>query len=178
MRLALATMLVLASLSCEEKKKPPPIASATVQPSATAKPTEEQPSVAAYPPGMAPPEDAGSDAAPPEPKTGVCAFHESSYDGQDTKSDEKLIVKVKDDKIVAAEYVYRGSYALDGKSDKLSVAFEPGKWAEFELPMTSGTKTFKVKIKADVIEIQGTAAQDAHGDCTYEKPAKEEKKKR
>lgn len=166
------------SLGCEEKKKPPPPAAASEEPKPAPTPTEEQPAVVAYPPGMAPPEDAGPDAPPPEPKTGVCSFHESGYDGQDTKSDEKMIVKVKDDKIVAAEYVYRGSYAIDGKSDQLSVPYQPGKWVEFELPMTSGTKKFKVKIKDDVIELKGTAAQDANGDCQYEKPEKEEKKKK
>ena len=185
MRLVLVGLLALPLLSgCEDKKKPvpPPPPSAEPKPAATSK--EEQPAVVAYPPGMAPPEDAGPDAPPPEPKTGVCSFHESGYDGQDTKSDEKMIVKVKDDKIVAAEYVYRGSYAIDGKTDQLSVPFEQGKWVEIELPMTSGSKKFKVKIKNDVIELKGTAAQDANGDCVYvkpdkpDKPDKQEKKKK
>jgi major membrane immunogen (membrane-anchored lipoprotein) len=171
--------LSLLALACESKKKPlPPLPSSEPAPSVAAAPTSETPAVAAYPPGMAPPDDAATDAAPPEPKTGVCAFNESGYDGQDTKSNEKMIVKVKDDKIVAAEYSYRGSYALDGESDKLDIPLVESKWLELELPMTSGTKKFQVRIKADVIELEGVATEDADGDCQWEKPVKDDKKKK
>lgn len=173
-------LLSCLELACEEKKKPlaaPPVESATPS---TATATPASPAVAAYPPGMAPPEDAGSDAGPPAPKTGVCAFNESSYDGQDTKSNEKMVVKIKADKIVAAEYTYRGSYALDGKSDKLDIPLVQNKWISIELPMTSGTRTFEVKIKDDVIDLKGVATEGADGDCQWEKPEpdKGQKKKK
>lgn len=170
-------LFTLSPMACEDKPKPlrSPV---EAPPSAQATPTAETPAVAAYPPGMAPPEDAGSDAAPREPKTGVCAFNESGYDGQDTKSNEKMIVKIKADKIVAAEYSYRGSYALDGKSDKLDIPLVQNKWLAIELPMTSGTKTFEVKIKDDVIDLKGVATQDADGDCQWEKPELDKDKKK
>lgn len=174
---ALVLLLALAA-ACEEKKKPlpPPLAEGT--PSASAAPPSEAPAVAAYPPGMAPPDDAGSDAGPAEAKTGVCAFNESSYDGQDTKSNEKMVVKIKADTIVAAEYSYRGSYAVDGKSDKLNIPLVPNKWIKLELPMTSGSKTFEVKIKDDVIDFKGVATEGADGDCQWEKPEKDKDKKK
>lgn len=180
-RTAAAPLLVLLlATACDEKKKPPPVPSAAPEPVASAAPpaTDEAPAVAAYPPGMAPPEDAGTDAGPPEPKTGVCAFNESSYDGQDTKSNEKMVVKIKADKIVAAEYTYRGSYAVDGKSDKLDIPFVQNKWIELELPMTSGTKKFQIKIKDDVIDFKGVATEGADGDCQWEKPEPEKGKKK
>ena len=173
----LTLLLVLSTTACEDKQKPA-LPFVEPPPSAVTTTTSETPAIAAYPPGMAPPEDAGSDAAPPEPTTGVCAFNASGYDGQDTKSNEKLIVKIKADKIVAAEYSYRGSYALDGKSDKLDIPVVQNKWLSFELPMTSGTKTFEVKIKDDVIDLKGVAAQDADGDCQWEKPEPDKVKKK
>jgi hypothetical protein len=169
-------VLILLPIACEEKKQPSPAPSAT--PEATAMATGETPAVAAYPPGMAPPEDAGSDAALPEPKTGVCAFSESGYDGQDTKSNEKMVVKIKDDRIVAAEYTYRGSYALDGKTDKLDIPLVQNKWLEFDLPMTSGSKKFQVKINANFIDFKGTATEGADGDCQWEKLDEEKKKEK
>ncbi|MFO0570835.1 MAG: hypothetical protein U0263_34680 [Polyangiaceae bacterium] len=177
-RKALLLLWMCLAPGCEEKKKPGPAPAATPEPSRAPAATEAPPPVAAYPPGMAPPEDAGVDAAPPEPKTGVCAFNESSYDGPDTKSNEKMVVKIKADRIVAAEYSYRGSYAIDGKSDKLDLPLVENKWLEFELPMTSGKKTFQVKIKDDVIDFKGTATEDADGDCQWEKPEKDPKKKK
>lgn len=178
-RTSIALLVLLLATACDDKKKPVPVPSATPEPtSAAPKPTEETPAVAAYPPGMAPPEDAGSDAAPSEPKTGVCAFNEQSYDGQDTKSNEKMVVKIKDDRIVAAEYTYRGSYAVDGKSDKLDIPLVENKWLDFELPMTSGTRKFQVRIKANVMDFKGVATEDADGDCQWEKPEKEKDKKK
>jgi len=176
--LTAAALLVAA---CDKKPPPPPpatTAEATASAAASAAPEEKKPELVAYPPGYEPPEDAGTDAGPTEPKTGICSFHESGYDGQDTRSNEKMIVKVKDDVIVAAEYSYRGSYAIDGKSDQLLIPLVQKKWLDIELPMTSGTKKFQVKIRDDVIELKGTAAQDPEGDCTWEKPEKDEKKKR
>lgn len=173
----LTVMLSLAA-ACEEKKKPLPALDAVPSASAPANPTEQAPAVAAYPPGMAPPEDAGSDAAPAAPKTGVCAFDESGYDGPDTKSNEKMVVKIKDDKIVGAVYSYRGSYAIDGKTDQLDMPLLIGKWLEFEVPMTAGgSKTFKIKIKDDFIEFKGVATEGADGNCQWEKPDKDKDKK-
>jgi hypothetical protein len=171
--LALAVLFA----GCEEKKPAPrPSTTESVASNSTPSP-EEKPAVVAYPPGYVPPVDAG-DAPPPEPKTGVCSFQESGYDGQDTRSNEKMVVKLKDDKIVAAEYRYRGSYALDGKSDSLSTPVAYGKWVEFEMPMTSGTKKFEVKIKGDDIEFKGTATQDAQGDCVWKMANEEEEKEK
>jgi len=175
--LALSVALSLA-FACDEKPKSGTAVSATGEPTAAPVKTEETPAVAAYPPGMAPPEDAGSDAPLPEPKTGVCAFNESGYDGQDTKSNEKMTVKIKDDKIAAAEYSYRGSYALDGKTDQLSIPLVENKWLDFEMPMTSGTKKFQVKYKANVMAFKGTATQDKEASCQWEKPDKDKEKEK
>ncbi len=179
-RTALVLTLLLFATACDDRKKAAPSPSAVPESTASVATaaTEPTPAVAAYPPGMAPPEDAGSDAAPPEAKTGVCAFNEQSYDGQDTKSNEKMVVKIKADKIVAAEYTYRGSYAVDGKTDKLDIPLVENKWLEFELPMTSGTRKFQVKIKANVMDFKGVATEDADGDCQWEKPEKEKDKKK
>jgi len=177
--LLLPPALLLVVVACEEKKKPLPVPSAAPE-TASAAPalTEPQPVAVAYPPGMAPPDDAGTDAAPPEAKTGVCAFNESGYDGQDTKSNEKMVVKIKADRIVAAEYSYRGSYAVDGKTDKLDIPLVQNKWIDFELPMTSGTKKFQVKVRSDVADFKGVATEGVEGDCQWEKPEPEKDKKK
>lgn len=177
-RSTFALLAALLLFACEDKKKPVSAAAPSGETTASAEPTATTAPVEAYPPGMAPPEDAGNDAEPAEPKTGVCAFNESGYDGQDTKSNEKLIVKIKNDRIVAVEYTYRGSYALDGKTDQLDIPLVENKWLEFEVPMTSGHKIFKLKLKGNNIDLKGTATQDADGDCQWEKlePEKDSKK--
>lgn len=176
-------LLVLAFVACEKDKPARPDVAATATESAPA-PTKKsdqdeddpEPAVVALPPGQAPP-----DAAPvveQPPRTGVCSMLETGYDGADTRSTEKLVVKVKEDRIVAAEYSYRGSYALDGKVENLSIPFRERKWLAFEMPMTSGKKEFKLKVKDDVVDFKGTAAQDKQGSCTWEKPPEPKKKKR
>lgn len=180
----LALMASVGGLAGCEKDKPasPEVAATATQsaPTPTKKTDpeddEKQPAVVAYPPGQGPP-----DAAPPDevpPRTGVCSMLETGYDGADTRSTEKLIVKVKEDRIVAAEYSYRGSYALDGKVENLSIPWREGKWLAFEMPMTTGTKEFKLKVKDDVADFKGTAAQDKQGSCTWEKQPEPKKKKR
>src|SRR5690606_40910216 len=126
------------------------------------------PSVVAYPPGQGPPDAAPE--APRDPRTGVCSLLETGYDGDNTRSTEKLIVKIKDDRIVAAEYSYRGSYALDGKSETLNVPLVDAKWIDFAMPMTSGTKKFSIRLRSDVMDANGTAAQEPAGRCTWEAP--------
>lgn len=167
-----AVVLLILVSACDEKKPTPAVPSATGTASAAEPATPAQTAVVAYPPGMGPPADAGIEA-PPLPKTGLCAFQESSYDGQDTRSNEKLVVKIKDDRIVAAEYTYRGSYALDGKTESLSIPLQQNAWIPFELPMTSGTKEFKLKVKDNFVEFKGTAIPDADGNCVWEKPAED-----
>jgi hypothetical protein len=163
MRVSLLGLLLVALSGCEEKKA----ASGT---GAGAEPSAEKPvensSVVAYPPGYVPPADAGA-APPPEAKTGLCSFQDNSFDGQDTRSSEKLVVRIKEDKIVAAEYRYRGSYAIDGKSESLNVPIKHNEWVEFELPMTSGHKTFKARVKGVDMDLKGTAAADASADCVW-----------
>lgn len=180
----LAPLLALTAFfaACEDKTKQlPPAPSAEPAPSAAAKATDEDdeepaPAVAAYPPGQGPP-DAGAPEERP-PRTGVCSMLETGYDGMNTRSTEKLIVKIKDDTIVAGTYSYRGSYALDGKVENLSLPVREGKWLSFEMPMTSGTKEFKVRLKSDVMNIKGTAAQDMDGSCTWEEPPEDSKRKK
>ncbi len=162
-----ALVCVLALGGCEDKKSKAPSTQTATSESAVDEPSSGSKEVVAYPPGYVPPEDAGV-AAPAKPKTGVCSFMENSFDGQDTRSNEKLVIKIKDDRIVAAEYRYRGSYAVDGKSESLDVRVKPGEWVEFELPMTSGTKTFKARLKGSDVDLKGTAAADASGNCVWE----------
>ena len=179
MRTSLLLVLALV-VACEEKKAVPSAAVPSAEPAASAAKSDddgdEKPAVVAYPPGMGPPDAAP--AADRPPRTGVCSMLETGYDGMNTRSTEKLIVKIKDDRIVAGEYSYRGSYALDGKVENLSIPLSEGKWLSFEMPMTSGTKEFEVKLKSDVVQIKGTAAQDKEGTCTWEEPPKDEKKKK
>jgi hypothetical protein len=174
-----------ALIACEKRKPPAPEAAASAAPSApppasTSDQVEDQdqdkPAVVAYPPGQGPPDAAATVDQPP--RTGVCSMLDTGFDGADTRSTERLIVKVKQDEIVAAEYSYRGSYALDGKVEGLSVPLREGKWLEFEMPMTSGTKQFKLKLQSDVADFKGTAAQDKQGSCTWEAPPAPKKKRR
>lgn len=172
-RFVLLAALATQCAGCEDKKKPPPPApSAEPEKEKPAKKDDdededEKPKVVALPPGVTALPDA--EAPPPqEPRTGVCSVSEQGYDGMDTKSNEKLIIKVKDDKIVSAKYSYRGSYALDGEADNLTIPFVEKKWITFELAMTSGKKEFKIRIKDDVMDVKGTAADEPQGDCVWE----------
>jgi hypothetical protein len=123
-----------------------------------------------------PPEQAfGARGAPsveverPPPKTGVCAFQENSYDGQDTRSEEKMVVKIKDDRIVQVTYRYRGSYSLDGTGQP-NVPLREGVWQSFEFPLSSGTGKFRVKLDGNGMLFKGTAADTPQGECGWEKP--------
>jgi hypothetical protein len=180
--LALSITITSALGGCEQKKAPPQPAASGSEPKATTASKqddeEQEPAQAAvaYPPGQGPP-----DAAPAEERplrTGVCSLLETGYDGENTRSTEKLIVKIKDDKIAGGQYSYRGSYALDGKVENLSIALSEGKWLEFEMPMTTGKKQFKVRLKDDVMAVKGTAALDKEGSCTWEPPPEPKKKKK
>jgi major membrane immunogen (membrane-anchored lipoprotein) len=166
MRLTVVSSLciLLSLVACEEKKTTPgatPAASAETP----AEGSGGQKSVVAYPPGYVPPADAG--AAPHEAKTGICSFQDNSFDGQDTRSNEKMVVRIKEDKIVAAEYRYRGSYAIDGKSESLNVPVKQNEWVEFDLPMTNGTRPFKARLKGTDMDLKGVAASDASADCVW-----------
>jgi hypothetical protein len=182
MRRALLFGALLALAGCEDKKPAPtPEASAAAEPSAP-KPADgdeepDKPAIAAYPPGQGPPDAAPVEAR--EPRTGVCSLLETGYDGDNTRSTEKLIVKIKEERIVASTYSYRGSYALDGKVENLSIPLVEGKWLSFEMPMTTGTKEFKVRLKSDVMAFKGTAVLDKESTCTWEPPPdpKDKKKK-
>jgi hypothetical protein len=186
--LAAVSACAAVNFGCESKPSAPP----APEPAPSAEPAagkssskskqddDDDPSptaAVAYPPGEGPKPDP---AAQQEraPRTGVCSLLETGYDGMDTKSTEKLIVKVKEEQIVAASYTYRGSYALDGKSDSLSIPLKEGKWLAFELPMTTGTKEFKIKLRRDVMLVKGTAALDKEGSCTWETPPDSKKGKR
>jgi hypothetical protein len=161
-----STCILLSLVACEEKKTTPPGATPEAGAEKPAEGSEGQKPVVAYPPGYVPPADAGT-APPPEAKTGICSFQDSSYDGQDTRSNEKMVVRIKEDKIVAAEYRYRGSYAIDGKSESLNVPVKQNEWVEFDLPMTSGTRPFKARLKGTDMDLKGVAASDASADCVW-----------
>jgi hypothetical protein len=165
MRALFACSFALVLLACEEKKTAPAFTT-DANADKPSEVVEGQKPIEAHPPGWVPPADAGA-APPPEAKTGICSFQDNSFDGQDTRSNEKMVVRVKEDKIVAAEYRYRGSYAIDGKSESLNVPTKQNEWVEFELPMTSGTKTFKARLKGTDMDLKGTAASDASADCVW-----------
>ncbi|MEZ4227180.1 MAG: hypothetical protein R3B13_39945 [Polyangiaceae bacterium] len=168
--------LLLAVGACEKKKLPPPEPAATASSKAEPSATEEQPTQVALPPGVTAYPDAEA-AAPREPRTGLCTFFESGYDGQDSRSTEKLIIKVKEDRIVAAKYSYRGSYALDGEREGLDMALVEKQWLSVQMKMTSGEKTFEFRIKDDVMDVKGVAASDAQGDCAWEDLDRKDKRR-
>lgn len=158
--------LALSLVACEDKKTAPVGSTPDASSEKPAEGSEGQKSVVAYPPGYVPPADSGA-AAPPDAKTGICSFQDNSFDGQDTRSNEKMVVRIKEDKIVAAEYRYRGSYAIDGKSESLNVPIKQNEWVEFDLPMTSGTRPFKARLKGTDMDLKGVAASDASADCVW-----------
>ena len=174
----------LALSGCKQEKKPVPALEPSSEPAKErAKKDDDdeedesdKPTVVALPPGVT----ALPEAAPPpehEPRTGICSFSESSYDGMNSPSNEKLVVKVKDDIIHSASYSYRGSYAIDGKAENLDIPFREKKWITLTLKMTSGTKEFKIRIKDDVVDIKGTAADEPQGDCSWEDVDREDKRR-
>jgi hypothetical protein len=138
-------------------------------PTPTAARTEqepEQPLVKAYPPGVTPPPEAPKPAGV-DTKTGVCAFRETGFDGQDTRFAENLVVKIKSGRIVSATYSYKGSYATEGDDDNLNVPIEEKKWVEFSMALSNGKQTFKIRVDADRFKMKGTAVQDAESGCTW-----------
>jgi hypothetical protein len=165
-RIACSSFLLLSLAACEEKKPAPALSTAEAGAEKPAEGSGGQKSIVAYPPGYVPPADSGASAAP-DAKTGICSFQDNSFDGQDTRSNEKMVVRIKEDRIVAAEYRYRGSYAIDGKSESLNVPVKQNEWVEFDLPMTSGTRPFKVRLKGTDMDLKGVAALDASADCVW-----------
>ncbi len=164
---AVAALALALAGACDNKKPPAPVATTT----AAAEKESAAPSstIVAYPLGYTPPADAGAEGGPPL-RTGLCSYTDNGYDGQDSKYTERMVIKIKDDVIVGAEYRYRGSYATDGKSESLHVPLVPKKWLEFELPMTSGTKTFKVRFRpSEDMDFKPMFDADAAGECMWEK---------
>jgi hypothetical protein len=178
--LSFLSCVVICVTGCEDKKNPvipeAPGTASAARPSKS-ETTEEPPTQVALPPGVTAYPDA--DAPPPvrEPRTGLCTFYETGYDGQDSRSTEKLIIKVKEDRIVGAKYSYRGSYALDGEREDLSMPLVEQQWLSVELKMTSGSKKFEFKIKNDVMDVKGTAATDGQGDCAWEDLDRKDKRR-
>lgn len=176
-------VLSLCATGCKDDKKPVPAVVPSSEPSRTKSKTDDEdddepaePKVVALPPGVT----ALPEAAPPpehEPRTGICSFSESSYDGMNSPSNEKLVVKVKNDLIETASYSYRGSYAIDGKAENLNIPLREKKWISLTLKMTSGTKEFKIRIKDDVVDIKGTAADEPQGDCEWEDLDRKDKRR-
>ena len=167
-RMLMAVLVLWPCAGCETKRKseaspsePGPGGTAT---HATEDP--EQPLAKAYPPGVTPPPEAPKPAGV-ETKTGVCAFRETGYDGQDTRFAENLVVKIKRGRIVSATYSYKGSYATEGDDDNLNVPIEEKKWAEFSMSLSNGKQSFKVRVEADRFKMKGTAVQDAESGCTW-----------
>jgi hypothetical protein len=162
----LAGLLLLTFCESKKKTEASPSDPGPTGTSARGEQEPEQPLAKAYPPGVTPPPEApkpvGVDA-----KTGVCAFRETGYDGQDTRFAENLVVKIKSGRIVSATYSYKGSYATEGDDDNLNVPIEEKKWAEFSMALSNGRQTFKVRVEADRFKIKGTAVQDAESACTW-----------
>jgi hypothetical protein len=167
---ALGIALVCGCKSEHHDAKPTP------EPAETSKPRAEQddPStpaaVQALPPEQAFARDPKAAAQPMGPVpvgTGVCAFIDKSYDGQDTPSTEKMVVKIKDGKIVRAQYTYRGSYAVDGLAENLTIPIGEGAWVPLSFTVGGSTKEFKVKLKAKTMTFKGTAADMPEGDCVW-----------
>ena len=168
------SMLVLCSLpaftaasACKEKPpapNPEPSAAPTARQGQPA--PESEPTVKAYPPGVTPPPEAPK-AAGVETKSGVCAFRETGYDGQDTKFSEHLVVRIRDGNIVGLTYSYKGSYAQEADEDDLNIPIRENEWATLKAKASSGPVDFKVQVRGDRFKMRGTAAQDGEGQCTW-----------
>jgi hypothetical protein len=158
--------LILGTVACKEKPAGPAPA-ASEEPRKASEPVpDEVPTVKAYPPGVTPPPEAPK-AAGVESKTGVCAFRETGYDGQDTRFSENLVVRIKGGQIVGATYSYKGSYAQEADEDGLSIPIRENEWATLKAKASSGPVEFKVRVTGDRFNMRGTAAQDAEGQCTW-----------
>ena len=154
------------AIACKEKPSgTAPVASDEPR-KAGQPPPEEVPTVKAYPPCVTPPPEAPK-AAGVESKTGVCAFRETGYDGQDTRFSENLVVRIKEGQIVGATYSYKGSYAQEADEDGLSIPIRENEWATLKAKASSGPVEFKVQVIGDRFKMRGTAAQDAEGQCTW-----------
>ena len=164
--LAALTSLIASSVACKEKPSGSPPAASEEQPKTAAPQPDETPTVKAYPPGVTPPPEAPK-AAGVESKTGVCAFRETGYDGQDTRFSENLVVRIKEGQIVGATYSYKGSYAQEADEDGLSIPIKEDEWATLKAKASSGPVEFKVRVAGDRFKMRGTAAQDAEGQCTW-----------
>jgi hypothetical protein len=131
---------------------------------------ENTPAIRALPPEQAFARSGTEPVAPAGPApigTGVCAFIEKSYDGQDTPSTEKMVVKIKDGRIVRVTYSYRGSYGMNGEADNLTIPISEGQWTAISLPTSSGKQEFKVKLKGKTMTFKGTATDTPEGDCVW-----------
>jgi hypothetical protein len=164
--LVLAASLFAGLIACKEKPSGTAPSASEEPRKANAPPPEEAPTVKAYPPGVTPPPEAPK-AAGVESKTGVCAFRETGYDGQDTRFSENLVVRIKEGQIVGATYSYKGSYAQEADEDGLSIPIRENEWATVKAKASSGPVEFKVQVNGDRFKMRGTAAQDADGQCTW-----------
>ena len=165
--LALASVPLIAGvIGCKDKPSGSVPAASDQPRKATEPPPEEVPTVKAYPPGVTPPPEAPK-AAGVESKTGVCAFRETGYDGQDTRFSENLVVRIKEGQIVGATYSYKGSYAQEADEDGLSIPIKENEWATLKAKASSGPVEFKVRVFGDRFKMRGTAAQDGEGQCTW-----------
>jgi hypothetical protein len=153
-------------IACKEKPSATAPAASEEPRKGTTPPPEEVPTVKAYPPGVTPPPEAPK-AAGVEAKTGVCAFRETGYDGQDTRFSESLVVRIKEGQIVGMTYSYKGSYAQEADEDGLSIPIRENEWATLKAKASSGPVEFKVQVNGDRFKMRGTAAQDADGQCTW-----------
>jgi hypothetical protein len=154
-----------AASACKEKPAAP-----NPEPAATARQgqstPEQEPTVKAYPPGVTPPPEAPKPAGV-ETKSGVCAFRDTGYDGQDTKFSESLVVRLREGRIVGLTYSYKGSYAQEADEDDLNIPIRENEWANLKAKASSGPVDFKVQVNGDRFKMRGTAAQDAEGQCTW-----------
>jgi hypothetical protein len=158
---------LFAAGACKEKTPaPPPEASATAAARQGQPQPESEPTVRAYPPGVTPPPEAPKPAGV-ETKSGVCAFRETGYDGQDTKFSENLVVRIRDGRIVGLTYSYKGSYAQEAHEEQLDIPIREKEWATLKAKASSGPVDFKVQVIGDRFKMRGTAAQDGEGQCTW-----------
>jgi len=165
--LALCSLSAFGASACKEKAPAPnPEPSATGAARQGQSTPESEPTVKAYPPGVTPPPEAPKPAGV-ETKSGVCAFRDTGYDGQDTKFSESLVVRIRDGHIVGLTYSYKGSYAQEADEDALDIPIRENEWATLKAKASSGPVDFKVQVVGDRFKMRGTAAQGAEGQCTW-----------
>jgi hypothetical protein len=158
--------MIFGVIGCKEKPSGSTAASSEQPRKPNEPPPEPEPTVKAYPPGVTPPPEEPKPAGV-ETKTGVCAFRETGYDGQDTRFSENLVVRIKEGRIVGATYSYKGSYAQEADEDELNVPIRENEWTTFKAKASSGPVEFKVRVFGDRFKMRGTAAQDGEGQCTW-----------